>query len=91
MGEQQQQAGNNGEYRITEQVDGMTHFFTIALDHHLQFCDILRCDLSLHKAIQAINNRQHPDNKIDTDIHNPTILTQLDAEQYKESRMVSVD
>jgi hypothetical protein len=51
----------------------------------------LRCYLSLDKAIQAINNRQHPDNKIDTDIHNPTILTQLNAEQYKEFRMVIVD
>jgi hypothetical protein len=90
MGVQQQQAGNNGEYCITEQVDGMSHFFTIALDHRLQFFDILRCDLSLDKAIQAINNRQHPDNKIETDIHNPAILTQLKAEQYKESKMVSV-
>jgi len=91
MGEQQQQAGNNGEYCITEQVDGMSHFFTIALNHRLQFFDILRRDLSLDKAIQAINNRQHTDNKIDTDIHNPTILTQLNAEQYKESIMINVD
>jgi len=91
MGEQQQQAGNNGEYRITEQVDGMSHFFTIAFDHRLQFFDILRCDLSLDKAIQAISNRQHPDNKIKIDIHKPIILTQLNAEQYKKSKMVSVD
>jgi len=70
----------------------MTHFFTIALDHRLQFIDILRCDLSPDKAIQAINNRQHPDNKIDTDIHNPTIVTQLNGEQYKESKWsVSID
>jgi len=60
----------------------MTHFFTISLDHRLQFIDFLRCDLSLDKAIQAINNRQHPDNKIDTDIHNPAIVTQLNVEQY---------
>ncbi len=64
----------------------MTHFFTIALDHRLQFFDFFRCDLSLDKAIQAINNRQHPENKIDTDIHNPTIVTQLNGEQYKESK-----
>ena len=70
----------------------MTHFFTIALDHRLQFIDILRCDLSPDKAIQAINNRQHPDNKIDADIHNPTIVTQLYGEQYKESKWsVSID
>jgi hypothetical protein len=70
----------------------MTHSFTIALDHRLQFIDILRCDLSPDKAIQAINNCQHPDNKIDTDIHNPTIVTQLNGEQYKESKWsVSID
>jgi hypothetical protein len=45
----------------------------------------LRCDLSLNKGIQAKNNRQHSENKIDTDIHNPTIVTQLKGEQYKES------
>jgi len=82
MGVQQQQAGNYGEYCVTEQVDGMSHFFTIALDHRLQFCDILRCDFSLDKGIKAIQNRQHPDNKIKIDIHKPTILTQLNAEQY---------
>ena len=62
----------------------MTHFFTIAFDHRLQFFDIFRCDLSLDEAIQAIKNRQHPENKIDTDIHNPGIVTQLKGEQYRE-------
>ena len=77
---------------MTEQVDGMTHFFTIALDHHLQFFDILWCDLSLDKTIQAINNRQHPENIIDTDIHNPTIITQLNGQQYNESKWLeSID
>ena len=60
----------------------MTHFFTITLDHCLQFNDFFRCDLSLDKAIQAINNGQHPDKKIETDIHNPAIITQLKGEQY---------
>jgi hypothetical protein len=41
----------------------------------LQFFNIFRCDLSLDKAIQAINNRQHAENKIDTDIHSLNIVT----------------
>lgn len=61
----------------------MTHFFTIAFDHRLQFFDFFRCDLSLDKAIQAINNGQHPDNKVDTDIHYSTMVTQLVGEQFK--------
>ena len=56
----------------------MSHVFTIAIDHRLQLFDIFRRHLSLHQAVQAINNRQHPENKIDTDIHNATIVTQLD-------------
>ena len=60
----------------------MSHFFTIALDHRLQFFDITRCDLSLDEAIQAINNRQYPENKIHTDIHNSSIVAQLNGEQY---------
>ncbi len=60
----------------------MPHFFTIALDHRLQFYDIFGRDLSLDKAIQAINDRQHADDKIDTDIHNLVILTQLIGEPY---------
>jgi hypothetical protein len=77
MSEQQQQACNNGQYRITEQVDGIPHFFTIAFDHRLQFFDFFRCRLSLDEAIQAINNSQHPESKVDTDTHNPGIVTQL--------------
>ncbi len=69
---------------MTEQVDGMTHFFTIAFDHRLQFIDIFGCDLSLDEAVQAINNRQHSENYIDTDIHNPRIITQLKDEQYRD-------
>ncbi len=69
---------------MTEQVDGMTHFFTIAFDHRLQSSDIFRSVLSLDEAIQAINNRQHSENYIDTDIHNPGIITQLEDEQYRE-------
>ena len=91
MREQKQYASNDGEYRITDQVDGMTHFFTIALDHRLQFFDFFRRDLSLDKAIDAITNAQHPENKIDTDIHKSAIVTQLNGEQYKESKwLVSI-
>jgi len=60
------------------------HFLTITLYHRLQFFDFFRRRLSLDEAIQAINNRQHPENKIDTDIHNSTIVTQLNGEQYRE-------
>jgi len=61
----------------------MCHFFTIALDHRLQLFDITRRDLSLDEAIQAINNCQYPENKIHTDIHNSSIVTQLNDEQYR--------
>ncbi len=63
----------------------MSHFFSVALDHGLQFFDISRRDLSLHKAVQTVNNRQHSDNKIETDIHNAAIVTQLGGEPYKVS------
>ena len=43
MSMQHQQAGNNGEQRVAEKVDGISHFFTIALDHDLQFGNILGC------------------------------------------------
>jgi hypothetical protein len=71
---------------MAEHVNGMTHFFAIALNHRLQLFDILRCDLSLDKPIQAITNRQHPDNQSNTEIHNTTIVTQLSYELYKESK-----
>lgn len=58
-------------------MDGMAHFFTIALDHRLQFFYFFWCDLSLDKAIQAISNRQHAENKIDIAVHNPTIVIQM--------------
>ena len=61
----------------------MRHFFTIAFDQRLQFFDFFGRDLSLVKTIQAIGDREHPDDKIDTDIHNPAILTQLIDEQYR--------
>ena len=76
MGVQQQQAGNNGEYCVTEQVDGISHFFTIAFDHDLQLGNIFRRSLALIKAVQGINNRQHSKNKIQTDIRHPRIVTQ---------------
>ena len=60
----------------------MSHFFTIALDHGLQFFNISGSDLSLHEAIQAISYCQHPENKIHTDIHNSSIVAQLNGEQY---------
>jgi hypothetical protein len=78
---QQQQSGNYRYYRITEQVDGMPHFFTISLNHRLQFFDFFRRNFSLVQAIQAIKNCQHPDNKIDTYIPKLTILTQLNRKQ----------
>jgi hypothetical protein len=86
MRDQKQYASNDGENRITDQVDGMAHFFTIALDHRLQFFDFFRRDFSLDKAIEAITNAQHSKNKIDTDIHKSAIVTQLDSKQYKESK-----
>ena len=67
---------------MTEQVDGMTHIFTIALDHRLQFFDIFRCGPSLNEPIQAICYRQQSEKKIDTEIHNPVIVTQIDDDQY---------
>ncbi len=67
---------------MTEQVDGMTHFFTIALDHQLQFFDIFRCGLSLKEPIQAIYYRQQTEKKIDTEVHNPVMVTQIDDDQY---------
>jgi hypothetical protein len=45
----------------------------------------LGCDLSLDITIDAINDRQHPDNKIDFTHHNLAMVTQLDGEQYQES------
>lgn len=68
----------------------MTHFLTIAFDHRLQFNDFFRCDLSLDKAIHSINNGQHPDKKIKTDIHNPAIITQLKGEQYLGNKLASL-
>jgi hypothetical protein len=81
VGEQQQQAGNYREYRVTEQVNGMAHFFTISLDHRLQFLDFFGRLLSLDKAVQAINDRQHPENEVDTDVHIQAMVTQPGTEQ----------
>ena len=66
-------------------MNGVCHFFTITLDQRLQFFDFLGCDLSLDITIDAINDRQHPDNKIDFTHHNLAMVTQLDGEQYQES------
>jgi hypothetical protein len=86
MGEQQHQAGNNGQYRITEQVDGMSHFLAITLDHRLQFFDIFRGTLALDKAIYAIGYCQDSENEIKAGTHSAVIVTQLKGEQYREER-----
>ena len=82
MGMQHQQAGNNGEYRVAEKVDGISHFFTIALDHGLQFDNILRRGFTLIKTVQAINNRQYTDHKIETEIYHRDILPQSRNKLY---------
>ena len=82
MGMQQHQAGSNGEQRIAEKVNGMTHFFAIALDHGLQFYNILGCGLPLVKTVQTINDRQYAEHKIKTDIRHRNILPQGRNKQY---------
>ena len=82
MGMQQHQAGSNGEQRIAKKVDGMAHFLTIALDHGLQFDNILGCSFPLVKAIQTINDRQYAEHKIKTDIRHRDILPQRRNKQY---------
>ncbi len=80
---QQQQAGNNRQYRITKQMNPMTHFFTISLNHYGQLFNAFRRSFSLIKAIQSINNRKHSDHKINTDIH-AAIVTELINKQYRQ-------
>ena len=82
MGVQQQQAGNNGEYRIAEKVDGISHFLTIALDHSLEFDNIFGCGFPLVKTVQTINDRQYAEHKIQTDIRHRDILPQGRNKQY---------
>ena len=85
---QQQQTGNDRQYRITKQMNPMTHFFTIALNHYGQLFNIFRRSLALIKAIQPINDRQHSDHKINTDIH-AAILTELIDKQYRQNAYVA--
>ena len=80
---QQQQAGNNWQYRITKQVDRMTHLFAVALDHYGQFLNTFRRSFSSIKAIQPVNYRKHPDHKINADIH-AAIVTELIDKQYRQ-------
>lgn len=82
MSMQHQQAGNNGEQRVAEKVDGISHFFTIALDHGLQFGNILGCGFAPVKTVQTINDRQHADHKIKTDIYHRNIIPQGKDKQY---------
>ncbi len=82
MSMQQHQPGKNGEYCVTEQVNRISHFFTIAFDHDLQLGNIFRRSLALIKAVQAVSNRQHPKNKIQTEIRHPRIVTQSINKQY---------
>ena len=79
---QQQQAGDDGQYRVTEQVDRITHFLTITLDHDLQFGNILGRGFPLLKAIQTKNDRQYAEYKIKTDIRHRDILPQGRNKQY---------
>jgi hypothetical protein len=85
---QQQQTGNNRQYRITKQMNPMTHFFTIALNHYGQLLNVFRRSLALIKAIQPINNRKHSDDKINTDIH-AAIITELINKQYRQNAYVA--
>jgi hypothetical protein len=80
---QQQQTGNNRQYRITKQMNPMTHFFTISLNHYGQFFNVFRRRFSLIKTIQPINNREHSDHKIYTDIH-VAMVTELMNKQYRQ-------
>jgi len=64
-------------------MDRMTHLFTITLDHYRQFRDAFRLSFSTIKAIQPVNYREHPDHKINTDIH-PAIITELVNKQYHQ-------
>ncbi len=61
----------------------MTHLFTITFDHYRQFLDAFRLSFSSIKAIQPVNYREHPDHKINTDIH-PAIITELIDKQYRQ-------
>lgn len=76
MSMQQHQSGKDGEYGVTEQVNRITHFFTIAFDHGLQLGNIFRRGLASVKAVQGVNNRQHSKDKIQTDIRHSGIVTQ---------------
>ena len=78
---QQQQTGDDGHYRVTEQVNGMPHFFTVAFDHGLQFFDAFGCCFAPVIRIQAVGNREHTDNEVKTHIHNAAMIPQPLAER----------
>jgi len=61
----------------------MTHLFTITLDHYRQFLDTFRLSFSPIKAIQPVNYGEHPDHKINADIHR-AIITELTNKQYRQ-------
>ena len=62
-------------------MDRMTHLLTITLDHYRQLFNTFRRSLALIKAIQPENYREHPDHKINAEIH-PAIITELISKQY---------
>ena len=59
----------------------MTHLLAITLNHYGQFLDTLRRRFPTMKTIQPVNYREHPDHKINADIH-PHIITELTNKQY---------
>ena len=61
----------------------MPHFLTVALDHDLQLFDAFRRGFALIKAVQPVEDGEHAENEIDTDIHGPAMVTQLTGKQYR--------
>ena len=86
--EQHQYPGDDGQDGVTEQVDGMRHFLTVAFDHGLQLFDFFGGRLALHVTVEAVGDRQNTENEIETDIHNTAILTELGGKQYRRFESV---
>jgi hypothetical protein len=80
---QHQYPGDDGKDGVTEQVYVMRHFLTVAFDHSLQLFDFFGGRLALQVTVEAVGDRQHTENEIDTDIHDATMLTELAAKQYR--------
>jgi len=64
----------------------MPHFLAIALDHDLQLFYVFRRCFTLIKAVQPVQDGEHAENEIDTDIHGPAMVTQLAGKLYRGIR-----